>query len=145
MNKSVGVKNLLSAVMVLSACTATTATAADLKVGIGYDHGLSAVMQFNERVNLAVGSGSTALDVLFNKGGLTGSAVWYVGAGGWLTWNDNDDEFGLRIPLGIEAQLLPRWEIYGQIHPQLKFKDNNNKGNDTDLGIGAALGLRYQF
>lgn len=125
---------------------ATQTYGADLKAGIGYDQGLSAVMQFNERINLAVGNKGGALDVLLNKGGLTNGANWYFGAGGWLKWNDNGDEFGFRLPIGVELGLLPGMDLYGQVHPELSFNSNdNNKGDSVDLGVGVAFGLRFQF
>lgn len=124
----------------------TRAAVSGMKAGIGIDMGLSAVFQFNGMVNLVLGKDGVALDLLASRGS-SGAIGWYVGIGGWKEWNDSGDDFGLRIPVGLEIDFASDWDVYVQLHPELTFVDNNNRNDDEDLklGVGSAFGFRYRF
>ncbi len=118
-----------------------------VKLGFGFDTGFSLLLQFNN-INLAVGDDGMALDYLFKSGSFGGNVpfTWYVGVGGWLDWDDWDhnasDDFGARLPLGLDWNFASNWDAYGQIHPELNY---DTWSDDIDLDLGLAIGVRYAF
>ncbi|MDB1124398.1 hypothetical protein [Vibrio algarum] len=138
----------LAVVMAVSLLVASSALAKEptpLAVGFGFEQGFSVLIQVDGNKNLAVGNDGIAFDYIFRKGEFEGSDfpfTWYVGAGGWVGWDHHSDEFGARLPLGLDWDFATNWDAYAQIHPQLKHK---SKSNGLDLGMGAAVGVRYAF
>ncbi len=124
----------------LSAFTTGASAAQDssLAVGLAVDQQLSAVVELNNTMRLIVGNDGAAFDYLFAKGDLNTQypLTWYVGGGAWAEW---DDDFGARLPIGINWSLPHNWEAYGQIQPELQLND------DVELQIGAAAGIKYRF
>lgn len=116
-----------------------------LAVGFGIDQGFSALIQVDENMNLAIGNDGVAFDYIFKKGVFESNDfpfTWYVGAGGWVGWDNHGDEFGARIPLGLDWDFATNWDAYAQIHPELSY---NTKSDDLELGVGAGVGVRYAF
>ncbi|MDC0612564.1 hypothetical protein OAP63_17675 [Vibrio sp.] len=108
-------------------------------VGIGADQGLSAVFELNDQYRVTAGNDGLAFDYLFQRGTFSNPDIpvdWYVGAGGWTEW-DNDD-YGARLPVGINWN-YQKINVYGQVSPQFDF------GDDDELEIGAAVGVTYSF
>jgi hypothetical protein len=133
--------------LLLSLLSISPGTSAAMKAGIGLDMGLSAVFQFNGMLNLAVGNDGVAVDLLASRGA-SGAIGWYVGLGGWKEWGGEGDDIGLRIPVGLELDFASSWDVYVQLHPELRFEDDNGRNNNDDeikLGVGVALGFRYLF
>lgn len=110
-----------------------------LSAGMAWDQGLSAVLEIEDQYRFTVGNDGAAFDYLFKKGNFNANTplTWYVGVGGWGSWDD--DEFGPRVPLGVDWAFSPGWNMYGQVHPELDLDSG------PDLQIGAALGVTYSF
>lgn len=108
-----------------------------LKLGFGYDMGLGITAQA-DRFNVFVGNHGLAVDYTLVKEQLDASTPvnWYIGAGGFAEWND---DFGVRIPVGLEANFANGFDAYGQIIPGL------NIGKNAGFGLGIGLGIRHQF
>ncbi|MGF1908248.1 hypothetical protein L4C38_02275 [Vibrio kasasachensis] len=111
---------------------------ADLAVGLAVDQQLSVVVELDNQYRFIVGNQGAAFDYIAKRGQFdTQEPIsWYAGIGGWGEW---DDGFGVRIPLGVNYQVSPGWQVYGQVQPELDM----HKG--WELGIGAALGAKYHF
>ncbi|CAM2860151.1 hypothetical protein QTO01_08180 [Vibrio mytili] len=110
----------------------------DLAVGMAVDQQLSVVVEIDNTYRGIIGNDGLAFDYIAKRGAFNQSApvTWYVGAGGWYEW---DDEFGLRVPLGINWDFYQGWDLYAQLHPELDLY----KG--VDLQIGGAVGVKYSF
>lgn len=117
----------------------TVAKANDVAVGMAFDQGLSAVVELGQQYRLTVGNDGIAADYLFKRGDLSSpqmSIDWYVGAGAWAEW---EDEFGVRVPIGLDWAVAHNVGIYGQLNPQVNFY------RGAELQLGAALGITYRF
>ncbi|MEI8634884.1 hypothetical protein P4S72_28160 [Vibrio sp. PP-XX7] len=114
----------------------------DVAVGLGADQGVSAIFELNNNKRVTVGKDGLAFDYLFQQGAVNNQTLpgldWYVGLGGWSEWN-NDNDFGVRFPLGLEWNYQSQIKVYGQIHPELVLHD------DVDLQLRAAVGVLYKF
>ena len=111
----------------------------DWKFGMAIDQGLSAVAQYQDTYNFAIGNHGVSADYLLKKGRFESSEVpftWYFGAGGWIGW---EESFGPRLPLGLDWDFANGWDAYAQVAPGL----NVHKG--LNLGLDASLGIRYAF
>ncbi|WGY47445.1 hypothetical protein [Vibrio sp. ABG19] len=111
----------------------------NLKVGLAVDQQLSAVLEVNNQYRFTLGNQGAAFDYIAKRGSFNNPDVpfdWYVGVGGWAEW---DDDFGARVPLGLDWQINQNLNVYGQVHPELQLH------NDTELQLGAALGVTYRF
>ncbi|HAS6164297.1 TPA: hypothetical protein I7158_01210 [Vibrio vulnificus] len=129
--------------LVASLCLFPFATLAaeqktDLVVGMAVDQQLSVVIELNQQYRGVIGNDGLALDYLAKKGTFNQDipVTWYVGVGGWAEWND---DFGFRVPLGLNWDLTHGWDLYGQIQPELSLY----KG--AELQLGGAVGIKYQF
>ena len=70
----------------------------------------------------------------------SGSIPLYVGVGGRIKFNDNDDDVGVRVPLGIDFILADApIDFFLEVVPILDLVP------DTDFEINAALGARFWF
>ncbi|EKO3989285.1 hypothetical protein [Vibrio fluvialis] len=110
-----------------------------LKVGMAVDQQLSAVLEVNNQYRFTLGNDGAAFDYIIQRGSFNNPNVpfdWYVGAGGWAEW---DDDFGARVPLGLDWQINQNFNLYGQVHPEL------NLHSGPELQLGAALGITYRF
>lgn len=117
----------------------------NVKFGFGVDPGFSVLLQFDDKINLAIGNDGLTADYLLKSGSFDDPDIpftWYVGAGGRLGWGDDKREYGVRLPLGLDWDFASDWNGYAQIHPELEY---NDKKNDMELGLGAAVGIRYSF
>ncbi|GAB7220585.1 hypothetical protein [Vibrio comitans] len=122
----------------VGAAKAASSNNSAVKVGMAFDQGLSAVVKFEDRFNLTVGNDGMAFDYHFAKGSFSQDVPfdWYVGAGGWYEW---DDDFGLRVPLGLDWNFAPNWNAFGQVAPEWQIQDKSK------LKFGAAIGVTYRF
>ncbi|MDA0147944.1 hypothetical protein OH461_06015 [Vibrio sp. LaRot3] len=134
---------LIAAVGVTSMMASISAVASDnahpeLAVGLAVDQQLSVVIELDERYRFIIGNQGTAFDYIAMNGefDVDEPVTWYAGVGAWNEW---DDGFGLRVPLGLNYQVSQNWQMYGQIQPEL----NMYKG--WELGIGGAIGAKYHF
>jgi hypothetical protein len=110
-------------------------------VGMGFDQGLSAILEVDNSYRLTLGNDGMAGDYIFNKGSFDDPDIpfdWYVGGGVWKNWDDKDD-FGIRAPLGISWDYKNRVQLYGQVNPELVLHD------DVKLDLGGAIGVTYKF
>ena len=109
-----------------------------LEVGLAVDQDLSAVVEFDQKYRVTVGNDGAAFDYIWKRGQFETEAPlsWYVGAGAWAEWND---DFGLRLPLGVKVNFYEGWNAYAQLHPELDMY----KG--VELQLGGALGVTYKF
>lgn len=135
---------ILASLVCLVASNASAEGSQNFSLGFGFDQGFSVLLQSGD-INLAVGDSGIAVDYLFKKGSFDGQNVpftWYIGAGGWIGWDNHGDEFGARLPLGLDWNFADKWDAYGQLHPELNY---NTHTDDFDLDLGAAIGVRYSF
>jgi len=97
-----------------------------------------------DRFNGFIGNDGLAVDYILVKEKIqniesTIPFQWYIGAGGYVDWDGKDTDFGARVPVGIEATFATGWDVYAQVIPDLEIV------NDFEFGLGAGLGVRYQF
>ncbi|GAL35836.1 hypothetical protein JCM19240_4771 [Vibrio maritimus] len=131
-------KKVAFALLLITPIASYANTGKPLAVGMAYDRGLSAVIDYNQQVKFAAGNEGIALDYTFLKGQFDSSTPlsWYIAGGAYFDW---DSDFGARIPLGMNLNFANNWKLYGQIHPEVKLNDG------LKLDIGAALGVTYNF
>ncbi|MGY0613834.1 hypothetical protein [Vibrio sp. FJH11] len=129
---------LILAAGLLSSAAMAANQPADLAVGMAVDQQLSVVVEIDKTYRGIIGNDGMAFDYIAKRGSFDQSVpvTWYVGVGGWYEW---DDEFGLRVPLGVNWDLSQGWDVYAQIHPELDLY----KG--ADLQVGGAVGVKYSF
>ncbi|GAD78858.1 MULTISPECIES: hypothetical protein [Vibrio] len=122
----------------VGAAKAATSNGSAVKLGMGLDQGLSVVVNFEDRYNLSVGNDGMAFDYHFSKGSFSDDIpfTWFVGAGAWYEWND---DFGLRVPLGLDWNFAPNWNAYGHINPEWQLQQKSR------LQFGAGIGVTYRF
>ena len=109
------------------------------EVGMAVDQQLSVVFEIDDQYRFILGNDGAAFDYIIQRGSFNNPNVpfdWYVGAGGWAEW---DDDFGVRVPLGLDWQINQNFNLYGQVHPEL------NLHSGPELQLGAALGITYRF
>jgi len=143
--KTISLKALvLGSICALSLSTTVNAEEANalqgVKLGFGYDMGFGMTAQL-DKFNGFIGNDGLAVDYVIVKEKIenidsTIPFQWYIGAGGYAEW---DGDFGGRAPVGIEASFATGWDVYAQIIPELEIVD------DFEFGLGAGLGVRYQF
>ncbi len=131
-------KKIILAVGLVSNATLAANSAADLAVGMALDQQLSVVVEIGKTYRGIIGNGGMAFDYIVQRGKFDQDlpVTWYVGVGGWYEW---DDQFGPRVPLGVNWNMHKGWDAYAQLHPQL----NLYKG--ADLQLGGAIGVKYNF
>ncbi|MBR9788751.1 MAG: hypothetical protein GYB40_12545 [Vibrionaceae bacterium] len=128
---------ILAAGLVSGAAMAANGTS-DLAVGMAVDQQLSVVVEIDNTYRGIIGNDGMAFDYIAKRGTFDQNipVTWYVGVGGWYEW---DDEFGVRVPLGVNWDLSQGWDVYAQLHPELDLY----KG--ADLQLGGAVGVKYSF
>lgn len=133
--------------MTMSLCSLFTVNASfaasdtPVAAGVALDQGLSGVLELNDQYRIIAGNDGLAFDYMIHRDtidGLNAPVQWYVGAGGWSEWN-HDDDYGLRVPVGVDWVYNHRLKVYGQVHPALEIE------HDTQLKLGAAVGVVYSF
>ena len=132
-----------------------------IKLGVAFDQGFGVTAQFDNKINLFLGNDGVAADYLLKTGqfNLKFPVNWYVGLGAVINWGhhygyidnngsyreDNYNSYGVRVPLGVNYSFAKRWDVYGQIAPDLVFKNRSNDDNDVGFGLDIGLGVRYAF
>ncbi|MFM2643216.1 hypothetical protein AAFX33_18905 [Vibrio chagasii] len=131
-------RSLALLVSLFSVGMATMPAAASVKVGMGVDYGLGVNLKFDETVNVFAGNDGFAVDYHFAKGALSnnGSVGYFVGFGGWTDW---DDDFGVRMPLGLDWNFAPNWNLTGQLNPTFQIQDKSK------FKLDAGFGVSYKF
>lgn len=131
-------RSLTLLVSVLTAGFTASAANASVKVGMGVDYGLGVNLKFDDTVNVFVGNDGLAVDYHFARGAISsGEPVGYfIGFGGWTKWND---DYGVRVPVGLDFRFAPNWNLTAQLNPALQIQDK------TKFMIDAGLGVSYQF
>lgn len=140
--KGYNMKKLAMSLLCASVLFASaTANADAVKLGFGFDQGFGVSAQFNN-INAFLGNDGISGDYIFKQGSFEKDVPfnWYVGGGAFIDWDS--DEFGIRLPLGVTFAFAKRWDIYGQVSPDLVYRD---KQSDFEFGISAAMGIRYAF
>ncbi|ELJ8840249.1 hypothetical protein [Vibrio parahaemolyticus] len=129
---------IILAVGLISSSAMAANEPANLSVGMAVDQQLSVVVEVDNKYRGIIGNDGMAFDYIAKRGAFDQNMpiTWYVGAGGWYEW---DDEFGIRVPLGVNWDLSKGWDVYAQIHPELDLY----KG--PDLQLGGAVGVKYSF
>ncbi|MCG9596763.1 hypothetical protein L1D15_08495 [Vibrio sp. Isolate25] len=136
---------LVKTMVALSALIGSTATIAEgsestsISAGLAVDQDLSAVLELDNQYRFTVGNDGAAFDYIIKRGEFSESTpfTWYIGAGVWSEWDHN--EFGARVPLGLNWNFSQGWNMYGQVHPELDLYSG------PELQIGGALGVKYTF
>ncbi|WP_428775971.1 hypothetical protein [Vibrio sp.] len=128
----------LACVLLASPSLVNAAGDPQLAVGMALDQQLSAVLEIDKQYRLTLGNKGMAFDYIAKRGQFQGNVpfTWYVGGGAWAEWKD---DFGVRVPLGVNWNFSRGWDMYGQVHPEL----NLHRG--PKLQLGAALGVKYSF
>ncbi|HHJ3241442.1 TPA: hypothetical protein ACQJOV_002516 [Vibrio parahaemolyticus] len=129
---------IILAVGLISSSAMAANEPANLSVGMAVDQQLSVVVEVDNKYRGIIGNDGMAFDYIAKRGAFDQNMpiTWYVGGGGWYEW---DDEFGIRVPLGVNWDLSKGWDVYAQIHPELDLY----KG--PDLQLGGAVGVKYSF
>ncbi|EOV6283035.1 hypothetical protein ACOQ0N_002911 [Vibrio parahaemolyticus] len=129
---------IILAVGLISSSAMAANEPANLSVGMAVDQQLSVVVEVDNKYRGIIGNDGMAFDYIAKRGAFDQNMpiTWYVGAGGWYEW---DDEFGIRVPFGVNWDLSKGWDVYAQIHPELDLY----KG--PDLQLGGAVGVKYSF
>ncbi|EIJ6616278.1 hypothetical protein [Vibrio parahaemolyticus] len=129
---------IILAVGLISSSAMAANEPANLSVGMAVDQQLSVVVEVDNKYRGIIGNDGMAFDYIAKRGAFDHNMpiTWYVGVGGWYEW---DDEFGIRVPLGVNWDLSKGWDVYAQIHPELDLY----KG--PDLQLGGAVGVKYSF
>ncbi|MBR9876130.1 hypothetical protein L3V31_11695 [Vibrio sp. J1-1] len=131
-------KLIILAAGLMSGAAMAANGASDLAVGMAVDQQLSVVVEIDNTYRGIIGNDGMAFDYIAKRGTFDQNipVTWYVGVGGWYEW---DDEFGVRVPLGVNWDLSQGWDVYAQLHPELDLY----KG--ADLQLGGAVGVKYSF
>ncbi|ELB2961107.1 TPA: hypothetical protein ACPVYN_002540 [Vibrio parahaemolyticus] len=129
---------IILAVGLISSSAMAANEPANLSVGMAVDQQLSVVVEVDNKYRGIIGNDGMAFDYIAKRGAFDQNMpiTWYVGVGSWYEW---DDEFGIRVPLGVNWDLSKGWDVYAQIHPELDLY----KG--PDLQLGGAVGVKYSF
>lgn len=132
---------LLSSIITCSLNTAVHAENVNslegIKLGFGYDMGLGITAQ-TKNINGFLGNDGLAVDYMVVRESIQASVPvqWYIGAGGFAEW---DGDFGVRLPVGLQANFANNFDAYTHVIPELEI------GRDTGFGLGIGLGVRHQF
>ncbi|MGR5324423.1 hypothetical protein ACP3VW_11355 [Vibrio sp. DNB22_17_1] len=131
-------KQLMLVIAMLPSVVLAASQSKDLSVGMAVDQQLSVVVEIDKQYRGIIGNEGMAFDYIAKRGSFDQNmpVSWYVGVGGWYEWND---EFGLRVPLGLNWDLSKGWDLYAQIQPELELYQG------PDLQIGGAIGMKYNF
>ncbi len=131
-------KKLILATGLMSSAAMAANGTQDFAVGMAADQQLSVVVEIDKTYRGIIGNEGMAFDYIAKRGTFdqTLPVTWYVGVGGWYEW---DDEFGVRVPLGVNWDISKGWDLYAQLHPELDLY----KG--VDLQLGGAFGVKYNF
>ncbi|MCC4786852.1 hypothetical protein BCU26_004265 [Vibrio splendidus] len=127
----------LSLLTVLLSSVAVSANAS-VKLGMGVDQGLGMNLKLDDTFNIFAGNNGMAFDYHVLRGNLSASTPlsYFVGVGGYYEW---DDDFGMRVPVGLDWSFASNWNLYGQVNPELQFH------SDTKFKFGAGFGVSYKF
>lgn len=111
-----------------------------IKLGFGYDQGFGITGQLKQ-FNGFIGNDGLAVDYIAVRKKIEAEAPlhWYIGGGAYLDWDDKEDDFGLRAPVGVDLTFTSGWDVYAQLIPKLELVE------DFEFGLDAAIGVRYQF
>ena len=123
-------------------------SALGVKVGVAFDQGFGVAAQFDNRINAFIGNDGVSADYILRQGPFDLDVVinWYVGVGGAINWDDHEDAYSVRVPLGASIPFTTGWDVYGQAAPDFSFIDrDNNSDNHFEFGVDFALGVRYGF
>lgn len=134
---------ILGSVCALSLCSIAHAEEnplKGLKLGFGYDQGFGLTGQLG-KFNGFIGNDGLAVDYIVVREKIEAKIPlhWYIAGGGYIDWDDKDEDFGARAPVGVEASFATGWDAYAQVIPKLEIIE------DFEFGLDAAIGVRYQF
>ena len=150
----------LSTVMAFGASAYTAAIGGEfaLKIGDGIPNsallsfripGLPPVFGLGLTVTKSGGQSSIVLlaDWWLASGNLVGFVNYYVGPGVFLAIAQEDAQFGIRVPVGIDAFPSPPLELFVELAPAAYLLDSSGTGTVIlpDFGIQAGFGFRYWF
>ncbi|GLT17955.1 hypothetical protein GCM10007938_17330 [Vibrio zhanjiangensis] len=139
-------RNILLRSVLAGAILAASATASaeggnthQWSAGMAFDQDLSAVVELDNKYRFTLGNDGAAFDYIFARGKFDADVpfTWYVGAGAWSEWDH--DEFGVRVPLGVNWNFHKDWDMYAQVHPELDLHGG------PELQVGGAFGIKYTF
>jgi len=134
--------DLMCAALLTNVVNAENAPVKGIKLGFGFDRGFG-VTGAIENLNGFIGNKGLSVDYIFKKDTLKlnpdikGPLFWYIGGGGYYDWDD--DDIGVRLPVGAEWYFAKNLDAYAQLIPRLRVN------NDVKFGLDAAIGVRYQF
>ncbi len=131
------VKFILAGLLTASSCVQAEQPA-PLAIGLAVDQQFSVVAEYDEVYRGIIGNEGIAFDYIAQRGSFDTEFPlnWYVAGGLWAEWND---DFGLRVPLGLSVDLPHNWVGYAQVQPELDLYQG------AELQLGAALGVMYRF
>ena len=134
---------ILGSVCALSLCSIAHADENPLngvKLGFGYDLGFGLTGQLG-KYNGFIGNDGLAVDYTIVREKIEAKIPlnWYIAGGGYIDWDDDDNDFGARAPVGVEANFASGWDVYAQVIPELQIIE------DFEFDLSGAIGVRYQF
>ena len=110
-----------------------------VKLGFGYDRDFGIVGSIG-RIRGFLGNEGVAIDKIVKSKSLDvdieGSLYWYIGAGGYLNWNDS---FGARFPVGLDWYFAQDLDTYLQLIPHMQIKEK------AKFGLDSAIVIRFKF
>jgi hypothetical protein len=121
-------KKLLIPVALLASIS--TANANEFAFGLATD-GLT--LQIDDIYNVTANTHQASFDYLFFR-----QSFFYAGGGAGFNWDRSN--LALRLPVGLEIDIIPNLEIYGQVAPTYWI------GSNVD-SFEAAIdgGIRFKF
>lgn len=125
----------------------------DIKLGVGIDQGFGVTAQFEDQANLFLGNDGFAADYILQRGKFDAELPlhWYVGIGAAINWDNHSstydkdyNAYSVRVPLGISYSFAKNWNLYGQLAPDLAYKDKPHDQH-FKFGVDLGIGIRYAF
>jgi hypothetical protein len=78
-------------------------------------------------------------DYIFIDNVLQDPLRWYLGGGLFIGVGDSHVNFGVRVPIGLQIQFHPNFEVFGELAPGITLLE------ETEPNIGGGIGIRYIF
>ncbi|MDA9556146.1 hypothetical protein N9R79_01400 [Vibrio sp.] len=125
----------------LAAQAETGSQLRDTRAGAAFDLGFGGVVEMKDKYRFFLGTEGAAADYKWFRRSIKANQDFrlYAAAGAWLDWDHDEDNLGVRAPIGVELNFAPRWEAYAQINPYFVVVD------EFGIDFSASLGVTYRY